>query len=83
MAQYKRRIIGTTLTKAESRVNFLLTQMRERVYYIGILIARKIAKKGTKGTKFASSVLTDKDLNELYESLAEKLAEDVANQMFE
>ena len=50
---------------------------------LAFLIARKIAKKGTKGTEFASSVLTDKDLNELYKSLAEKLAEDVANQMFE
>jgi hypothetical protein len=50
---------------------------------LAFLIARKIAKKGTKATKFASSVLTDKDLKELYESLAEKLAEDVANQMFE
>jgi hypothetical protein len=50
---------------------------------LAFLIARKIAKKGTKATKFASSVLTKKDLKELYESLAEKLAEDVANQMFE
>ena len=50
---------------------------------LAFLIARKIAKKGTKGTEFASSVLTDKDLKELYEPLAEKLAEDVANQMFE
>ena len=48
---------------------------------LAFLIARKIAKKGTKGTKFASSVLTDKDLNELYKSLAENLAEDIANQI--
>ena len=52
-------------------------------YFSALNIREGIYRKGIKGNKFASSVLTDKDLKELYESLAEKLAEDVANQMFE
>ena len=52
-------------------------------YFTALNIREGIYRKGIKGNKFASSVLTDKDLNELYKSLAEKLAEDVANQMFE
>jgi hypothetical protein len=51
--------------------------------FTALNIREGIYRKGIKGNKFASSVLTDKDLNELYKSLAEKLAEDVANQMFE
>lgn len=51
--------------------------------FTALNIREGIYRKGIKGNKFASSVLTDKDLKELYESLAEKLAEDVANQMFE
>jgi hypothetical protein len=52
-------------------------------FFSALNIREGIYRKGIKGNKFASSVLTDKDLKELYESLAEKLAEDVANQMFE
>lgn len=51
--------------------------------FTALNIREGIYRKGIKGNKFASSVLTKKDLKELYESLAEKLAEDVANQMFE
>ena len=46
---------------------------------LAFLIARKIAKKGTRPTYFATSELTDKDIKELTEQLAETMAEDIAN----
>ena len=42
-------------------------------------IQQGIFRKGKRATNFASSVLTDKDIKELTQSLAETMAEDIAN----
>jgi hypothetical protein len=50
---------------------------------LAFLIARKIAKKGTKPTYFASEVLTEQAIDQLNEEIAETLAQDIANQFEE
>lgn len=44
-------------------------------------IQQGIFRKGKRATKFASSVLTEKSVDELTELLAETIAEDIANQI--
>ena len=46
-------------------------------------IQQGIYRKGKKATNFASSVLTQKNIDELTDLLAEKLAEDIKNDIIE
>ena len=47
--------------------------------FTALNIREGIYRKGLRATNFASSVLTDKDIKELTQSLAETMAEDIAN----
>jgi len=47
--------------------------------FTALNIREGIYRKGLRATNFASSVLTDKDIKELTQQLAETMAEDIAN----
>jgi len=63
-------ILGWVQTKLPAGGSDLFTALniREGIY-----------RKGLRATNFASSVLTDKDIKELTQQLAETMAEDIAN----
>ena len=69
-----KEILGWVQTKLPARGNDLFTALniREGIY-----------RKGIKATNFASSVVNEKSIEELTELLAEKLAEDMANNITE
>ncbi len=71
----------------EGILHWVLTKIPKRPditdQSLAFLIARKIAKKGTKPTYFASDVLTEQAINELNEEIAETLLQDIANQFEE
>ena len=71
----------------EGILHWVLTKIPKRPditdQSLAFLIARKIAKKGTKPTYFASEVLTEQAIDQLNEEIAETLAQDIANQFEE